>query len=517
MKNKKIYVSILTVGLIVASVYSCKKSLNTTDSNVIASSDYFKNSAQLLAGTNAIYSAWHGSNLVGREWFFLHDMRSDDVATGGSQLEVARFQLLSGPGDSDPGNPVMNAVYQSLYTVIHRANTVTDNAPNVTDNAALRDRLVGEAKFLRGWAYFDLVTFWGSVPMYTSTVKTADGAQPKASIAAIYAQITKDLQDAAAILPGKSGYPSTDIARATSAAANAMLGRVLMQNGDYAGAKAALLKIPTTGPDGYSLTARYLDNFEEETEFNSESIFEMVYSDKGDNNFNWGSGTGDGTSADQTTVRNQEYDPIGWRNLIPSNHVLNEFENVAAGTGTKNDPRYGYTVYQTGDTFDNGTATLVDADQNGNSSVVHGTTIKVGWRKFQLIYKEDRPTAAFHPGSNNQRILRYAEVLLNLAECENELGNPASAVTYLNQVRARPSVNMPLYPTAQYPTATKANITAAIIHEKTVEMADEEVRNVDILRWRAKGYFATEPISWYTPALQYLPIPTQETDNNPKL
>ncbi len=115
MKSKRIYVSLLTVGLIAgASVYSCKKGLDTTNPNVIASTDYFKNSAQLLAGTNAIYAVWHGSNLVGREWFFLHDMRSDDMATGGGQLEAARFQLLSGPGNSDPSNPVMNAVFESL-------------------------------------------------------------------------------------------------------------------------------------------------------------------------------------------------------------------------------------------------------------------------------------------------------------------------------------------------------------------------------------------------------------------
>jgi len=315
------------------------------------------------------------------------------------------------------------------------------------------------------------------------------------------------------VLPGKSG---TELGRATASAANAMLGRALMQTGDYAGAKTALLKIPTSGPDGYQLTNRFLDNFEEETEFNRESIFEIIFADKGDNNFNWGSPTGDGATADQTTVRNQEYNPIGWRNLVPSDRVLNEFESTVTGAA-KTDPRYSYSIYQTGDKFDNNTATLVDADQNGTSSMVHGVKIKTGWRKFQLIYKEDRSTAAFHPGSNNQRILRFAEVLLMLAECENELGNTGAAVGYLNQVRARADVAMPPYPTSQFPVATKADVVKAIMHEKTVEMADEEVRNVDIIRWRRKGYFATEPLSWYNPSKEYLPIPQSEIDNNPKI
>lgn len=511
MKTNKTYKYLASILSVIAIIISCNKSLNTSNPNVVPTSSYFKNSSELTAGTYAIYSAWHGSNLVGREWFFLHDLRSDDVVSGGSQLEAPRNQISIGV--VDPSNPVMNNVWNTLYTVIHRANTVTDNAPAVVDNAPLRDRLVGEAKFLRAWAYYDLVSQWGSVPLYTTTVKLPSAYQPKAKIADIYAFIIKDLTDAATVLPGKS---ATDKGRATAAAANAMLGRVLMQTGDYAGAKAALLKIPTSGADGYTLTARYLDNFEEETEFNNESIFEIIYSDKGDNNFNWNSGVGDGATADQTTVRNQEYNPIGWRNLIPSNKMLNEFENTATGAAAT-DPRYSYSFYQTGDAFNNGNSVLQDADQNGNSSIVNGKTIKVGFRKFQLIYKEDKPTASFHPGSNNQRIIRYAEVLLNLAECENELGNTVAAVTYLNQVRARPSVAMPPYPTVQFPVTTQSDVIKAVMHEKSVEMTNEEVRNVDILRWRRKGYFATEPLSWYTPAKEYLPIPQSEIDNNPKL
>jgi tetratricopeptide (TPR) repeat protein len=512
MKKKSLYVSMLTIATTTLITFSCNKNaLNTTDPNSVAVTNYFTTSNQVLEATNAVYSAWHGSNLVAREWFFIHDLRSDDVATGGSQLEAPRNQILIGV--VDPSNPVMNAVWNTLYVVIHRACTVTDYGANAKDNPAMAARLIGEAKFLRGWAYFELASQWGSVPIFTTSVTSVTDYHSKSPVAAVFAQAASDLQAAATVLPGKSG---TEAGRATASAAYAMLARVLMQTGDYAGAKAALLKIPTSGPDSYSLTSRYLDNFEEETEFNNESIFEMIFADKGDNNFNWGSGTGDGASAEQTTVRNQEYNPIGWRNLIPSDRLLNEFESTATGAA-KSDPRYSFTIYQTGDTFNNGTSTLVDADQNGNSSTVNGVKIKTGWRKFQLIYKEDRATASFHPGSNNQRILRYGEVLLMLAECENELGNTASAVAYLNQLRARPSVSMPLYPTAQFPVTTKADVVKAIIHEKTVEMGCEEVRNVDILRWRRKGYFATEPLSWYTAAKEFLPIPQSEIDNNPKL
>jgi hypothetical protein len=511
MKNKKLYLLPPFILLaIIAIIFSCKKSeLNTSDPNNLTTGNYYKTAAQLKAGVNAIYAVLHQNNLVSREWYYLHDTRSDEVAAGGGQLEAPRGQLLN--NTDDPTNPVMNSVWNGWYTVIFRANVVTDNAPNVTDNIADRDITVGEAKFLRGWAYFDLVTMWGGVPLLTSVPKSPSEFKPRATVDAVYAQIIKDLSDAAAVLPGKS---ATDKGRATAAAANAMLGRVLMQKGDFAGAKAALLKIPTSGADGYSLTARYLDNFEIATEFNNESIFEVVFVDKGDNGYNWG---GDSPTEEQSTVRNQEYCPVAWRNLIPSNKFLNEFESTATGAA-KSDPRFSYTVYQSGDLYNNGQSTLTDGDQNGNSSILNGVTKKISWRKFMIIYQESASTASFHPGGNNQRIIRYSEVLLNLAECANELGDIPGAVNYLNMVRARPDVNMPPYPTAKFPVTAKADVVKAIMHERMVELGDEELRNIDILRWRKEGYFTTEPIANFKAGRdELLPIPQAEIDNNPLL
>jgi hypothetical protein len=119
---------------------------------------------------------------------------------------------------------------------------------------------------------------------------------------------------------------------------------------------------------------------------------------------------------------------------------------------------------------------------------------------------------------NNQRIIRLAEVLLMLAECENELGNATEAVNYLNKIRDRQGVQMPHYPTAQFPTGTKAERTRAIMHEKTVELGGEEIRNRDILRWRKNGYFTTDPIPYFRANRdELLPIPQAEIDNNPEL
>jgi len=514
--NKK-YIPKILIGVITTTfvVVSCSKDLDKTDPNVEGVDTYFNTSAQILNATNSIYSTFHSHPVIAREWFFIHDLRGDEVTTGGGQLEPPRAQMLNGA--TDPSNSIMNLMWNALYTMIHRANTVIDNAPNATDNAALTARNVGEAKFLRAWAYNELVTMWGPVPVYTTTVKKQDDFQPRAKESDVYAVIIQDLKDAVAALPEKSGYDANNTGRVTKSTANAILGRVYMQTGDYASAKTAFLAIPTTGADGYHLMNRYLDNFEEETEFNAETIWEAVFFDKGDNNFNWGgNAVGDGAAANQTTVRNQEYCPVAWRNLIPSNKYLNEFETTAAGAA-KTDPRLSFSVYQTGDKFNNGATTLTDGMQNGNASVFHGVTQKMSWRKWMLMYKEN---ASFHPGGNNQRLIRYAEILLNLAECENELGSaPSVVLDYLNKVRDRADVAMPHYPTAQFPASTKDELTKAIMHERMVELGDEEVRNIDIIRWRKKGYFGTaDPLSYFRKNRdELLPIPQAEIDNNPKL
>lgn len=178
--------------------------------------------------------------------------------------------------------------------MINRANRVIQKAPDVTDNIQLRDRVVGEAHFLRAWAYFELVSQWGEVPLYTEPVSTPTDFKGKSSIEDIYALIVADLTEAAQKLP--ASYGASDNGRATSGAANALLGRALIQKGDYAAAKTALLQVYGK----YSLVAEYLWNFDGDVrddngvqqtlghEFNAESIFEVVFVDKGDGQFNWG-------------------------------------------------------------------------------------------------------------------------------------------------------------------------------------------------------------------------------------
>lgn len=496
---------IIAVMLVSGFTIACNKKLNVLDENNPTTESYFKTAAELQNGVNAIYSTLRSAELVGREWFFTHDMRSGECTPGGAQLEAPRAELLKQPSPA-PSNAVMSNVWTGTYQMINRANLVLSKAPGVTDNTALRDRLVGEAKFLRAWAYFELVSQWGDVPLYTETVSSATGFKGKSPAADIYTFIISDLTDAAQKLP--ASYGASDNGRATKYAAYSLLGRVQMQKGDYAAAKTALLQVYNK----FTLV-NYLWNFDGDAkddngvtitaghEFNAESIFEVVYVDKGDNNFNWGY-NGEGSTSPLSTVRNQEYG-ITWGNIIPSDRLLNEFE--------ANDPRYKFSIYEEGDqilTFPGLTPkTLVAADMNVTTSIKGGVTKKRFFRKYGIY---EWVNSGFHPGGLNHRLIRYADVLLMLAECEAEVGTPLQAGNYINEVRSRPGVNMP----AVAP-ATKNAALAAVMHERSVELSAEQCSNLDILRWRKKGYFPSIIPDRVAGQVDLFPIPAIETSTNP--
>ncbi|PWU02573.1 MAG: RagB/SusD family nutrient uptake outer membrane protein [Bacteroidetes bacterium] len=499
-------INLLITAIILATVLviACEKKLDITDRNNPTTESYFKTATELQNGVNAVYSTLRSANLVGREWFFTHDMRGSETGAGGAQLEAPRAELLKQPSPSS-SNSVMTSVWNGTYQMINRANLVIAKAPDVTDDPAKRDNTVGEAEFLRAWAYFELVTMWGDVPMYTAPVESATDFKAKSAAADIYAQIINDLTDAASKLPDVASQQG----RATKGAAYALLGRVQMQNGDYAAAKAALLQVYGK----YSLVPEFSDNFSGDIklastlltaghEFNAESIFEVAFVDKGDNNFNWGY-VGEGATADASIMRSQEYG-IVWGNVVPSDQLLNEFE---AG-----DPRYKYTFYESGDHIMTmgGTVPGIALTENGMNvaqSTKGGVAQKRVFRKYSIL---DWTNDGFHPDGINQRLIRYADVLLMLAECEAEVGTPGQAANYINEVRARPSVNMP-----PVTLGSKNEALAAVMHERTVELAGEEVSNIDILRWRKRGYYPSIRPDPKPGQVEFFPIPANETSTNP--
>ena len=487
----KIEASILLLAGLMITI-SCNDSEfaegNPSDPSVATSFNTVDEAEKAAYG---MYAALQANDLWAREFWWIPDMLSDETQTAGPQLEAFRAAILN--YNIDPANPLLTTVWRGLYRVIARANLIINTLPEKEDlPQEVVDRLVAEAKFLRGWCYFQLGTYWGDVPLTLAPVENTEGIPMAGSEDAVFEVVIEDLR-AATALPDVSEYRGTEnLGRATSGAAYGMLGRVYLYRGNYEAARDALQEVISSG--NYSLVDDYVDNHQEENENNSESLFEIQFSLYPSGNQGW-SQEGNGGKIEQ--LRTHEYSPHVWHNTLPSESLKAEFE--------EGDPRYAASFLTYGDTYGAQDTSVFDA-----GDVAQGITeIPVHWKKYGYEYKIDKP----EPWSGiNMRVLRYADVLLMMAEIENELNGPtATALDYLNQVRAR--VDMPAYPTAEYPVGSQDEMLAAIMHERRVELNSEQVRARDMKRWFREGKMG-KPHPNYEDKHQYLPIAFDEIDNN---
>ena len=461
----------------------------------------FATPGEAEAAVTAAYAALQANDMYGREYWWLWDLLSDELRSSGPPLEARRSIILN--YQFDASNELLASVWRGIYRTINFANVAINTLPEkeITSGGGqldqeLIDELTAEARFIRGWMYSDLVALWGNVPFTTSPVITVSGIEKAASVDDIYAQIYSDLDSAIAFLPAVD--PS---GRATSFAAAAMKARVLLFQGRYTEARPLLESVINS--NNYSLVDEYVDNHREENELNSESIFEVQFSSAAGQGDGW---SGDGGGLKEVSIRGQEYSPVDWHNTVPSDAYINAHE--------ADDPRLDYNTLEFGETYNNDELTFTP------ESILQGTiTRPFHWLKYSNLYKKDIENLW---SGINMRVIRYADVLLMMAEVELEEGNTTQAVNLVNQVRARPSVDMPPV------TATSPDeVFDAIVRERQVELVSEQVRYRDIRRWINNGKIAPadNPIAVDTPldgngieaSYRLLPIPQQEIDNNPSL
>lgn len=481
---KKInYLKPLVIAFLMFS--SCNDDiLEKTNPNQLSSETFFRTRGQAEAAVNAIYAGLQANQLYNREYFFLQDLLSDDVASGGGQLEAPRALVLN--YEFDASNPLVNAVWSGLYRIVHRSNFVLSRIEDVPDTEISNEdrlRMEGEARFLRAWAYFDIVSLWGAAPLMTEPAESIIGF-PRSSEEEIYALIMEDLALAEEFLPLVSAYRGTEnLGRASKGAAQALSARVHLFRGDYASARTQLQKVIDSGL--YDLYPEYIENFREEYENNIESVFEVQFTESMGNADAW---NGDGRGIAEITFRGQEYGPNAWRNIVPNPDLRAAFP--------EGDPRYDYSFYEAGEAYNNGEDVL----DNG------------GWKKYQTIYKREQEELR---SGINFRVIRYADVLLMMAEAVNETGTPAEAMPYVTAVRARPSVALP----AIEVPASKEAMFDIIQSERRLELAGEQVRTRDLRRWHKNGKINMTDFlgSKFKPHHILLPIPTNELDRNPEL
>jgi len=502
----KKYIFSLTLLISLTVITSCKKSLlDQSTPNTLPAEQFWKTESDALKGVNAIYHMFYQNGGFNRWIYFRLDLTSDEGFSKSPWIELGdwtRFQYVN--YNFWEGN--VNT-FRDVYKAIFRCNQVLENVPNIPfADETKKAELLGQAKFLRAFYYYYAAILWENVPLVTTTQTPIDLPQ-QGTLTQVWALVDADLNDAIKSLPAQ--YTGDNIGRATKGAAYAMLGKSLMQQHKWSEAKTAFDYLVTGAGKQYYDLVDYKDNFRAENENNKESVFEIQFSDINK------TAEGDGPSSNMGTNRTQFFAPrsIGWSDGQARYWLVAEFKKEKTTDG-KIDPRLRYTLFYPaleadfGDKI-YGRSWQWDADE-------------CWFKKYSRDYY--RTNEDYYNQINN-RVIRYADVLLMYAEALNELGQTADAYQYVDKIRAR--ANMAPLATA-YPAIgnNKDAFRNRLKEERVLELCGESVRWADLKRWGdLDNQTAVDAVAARDPDFKNfvvgknirLPLPQTEVLNNTNL
>ena len=471
---------------ILALSVGCDTLLDKDPLAVVSESSAYQSESDAMKALTAVYNTL--LNYPGYDGYSIYDIAADNAEKGGEGPsdggyfnEIAYFTLTS-------SNTVALQVWRNAYLGIRRANLVIENVPGIEMDQGNKARIVGEAKFLRAYNYFILVTLYGDVPLITQVEYERDQIV-RDSKEMVYEQVIKDLKEAADVLPLRNDLEPDELGRITQGAAQAYLGKVYLYQGNFAEAENWFKTVMDSNQ--YGLVSDYYRMFTVAGEFSPENIFEInhVYNAQFLAARNLG------------TIRQGSAGMYGYGFANPTQDFVDEFE--------PDDPRLWQTVYAEGDILPDGKIADVGNSETGYMN-----------KKAYLMESEFPPTGdAGHSGKNEIK-MRYGMLLLWYAEAANQNGNSEAALAALNEVRGRARQGNPdVLPDVQF--VDKDQLEKAIWHEQRVEYGMENHRFFDlvrqgrageVLRGYAEKYNTVKGRNFRDGINELFPIPQTEID-----
>ena len=481
--KKLTYIILATIGLV-----SCKKdTLNLVPQTSLSSASFYQNEDQFNQALVASYTNLRGIAFMGA---YMDEMRSDNTfftyypADRGTGPTEAMIEFIDNATTSQQVNSPGNR-WGNDYSGISKVNTILTRLPKSNLTQAAKDRISGEALFLRAFYYFDLVTHYGGVPLQLTEVTDVNGAfLPRNSISDTYAQILTDLNTAITTLPVATVFPQSG--RATQGAAKMLLAYAYMSGPtkDYAKAEAALTDITKMN---YALLGNYADVFDSNKKNGKESIFEVQYqmgNDGQQSTFAWRfipratnpeailGITGNNSSGGLSSG--------GWN--VPTQEMVNSYES--------GDLRLPASIAVAEGVVKNDVLTISSI----KSPVGYTPTPGQDFRYYVKKYIHPPYQVQFNT-NDNWPVYRYSGALLLLAECLVAENKNGQALPYLNQVRARAGL-------PALASATAQNVANEMRHE----LAFENHRWTDLIRngtavnvLNAKGVTMKSLYGWLLP------------------
>ncbi|MDG1296119.1 MAG: RagB/SusD family nutrient uptake outer membrane protein [Saprospiraceae bacterium] len=486
------FLTILVIGFT-----GCEQELNKLPILGELESNFYQNEEDAIAAITAAYDPlqYNYTNSVYHFRWFFGDFASDDAIKGGSsvadQPQLEALSVFQGTAN----NIHTNADWTAKYIGIYRANLVIENVGSMTDDQIdpdLKSQLIAEAYFLRAHYYFELVTTFGGVPKVDKLLLPSEYNTARSSAEEIWSLIESDLTEAALQLPAKSGYNSSETGRATKGAALALLTKAHVYQGEWLEAQTNAELVVSSGE--YSLDEDYRDIFVKSGENGPGSIFEIQRSPFGGGY--WGSvnGANEGNLAVVYQLPRGQFG--GWGFNLPTQNFVDEFE---AG-----DPRLKSSVFMEGDTL---------GDRGVFTKAATGFDHDYYSKKYFVSRSEHEEINIGDPNMNgepNDRLIRYADLLLMHAEAAYYNGQELVALTSLNLVRerARRNAEAGVLPDV---TATGQALLDAILHERRVELGLEGHRFFDLVR-QGRAIEVLGPLGFQSGTHELFPIPQQQID-----
>ena len=475
---------------------ACSDFLVKMPEDSINSSNFFKTEEDAINAINGAYQPL--------QWPKLYNMRmwTTDIMAGNS--EVGAGGGTDGIETQDEANFVTSTDNQGVLDMwrgpwpgILRCNIILQKVPDMTIGTTIKNRILGEAYFLRAHYYFILVQFFGDVPLVLKPVEPGDDLRPaRTPKAEVYQQIESDLAAAINLLPEREQYSGTNVGRASKGSAVGMLAKVELTLGNYQRTINLCDSVKTLG---YALNTNYADNFNPANENSVESLFEVQY-------------FGKVTGGDFWSNENQS----SWISAFTGPRGSNM---VAGGWGWNQPTKEFVSAYETGDLRKSATVLYQGCPKfDGFDYQSSYSATGYNLRKFLV------PVSTYLTYDNsplNFPVLRYADVLLMKAEALNELGQTAQAQLLatddnatLNKVRVRAGL-------LNVTGLNQDDLREKILHERRMELAFEGQRWFDLIRVKGGQYGIDflHSIGKSNMSQKYLlfPVPQKERDANPNL
>jgi len=410
---------------------------------------------------NAMYANLRGWTQVAFAAIAVESLGSDNTEKGSSPSDATflnTFDNYTATATEGQTQEFWTGQYQS----INLANQVLDNIPPIQMDENLKQRYLGEAKFVRAYAYFRLVRAFGGVPLRLHVPEDASEYNlARATREEVYAAIETDLTEAAAVLP--QSYTGVDVGRATKGAALALHAKVAMYQAKWQDVLNLTNEVMGLG---YSLHPDFEQLFRISNENSSESVFEIQAA----------------VIPGNPAASNSQYSQVqGVRGSVGGGWGFNTPTGDLAAAFEPEDPRRDATIIFRGETTPQGDAIPATGD-----NPMYNQKSYVPFSQHVAGYTEG--------AEQNIRVIRYADVLLMNAEANNELGNTAAALESLEMVRARARGGNPdILPPVT--TTDQAELRQAIWHERRVELAMEYDRYFDVIR-QGRGEEVFGPLGW---------------------